>query len=85
MNDIDRIAAFANVPRELAELVVIAATRSGSSIGWFRGERRFSELVDGRAWVAREARARGYNFCVIGRALNRDPSSVHNLVKGKKR
>jgi chromosomal replication initiation ATPase DnaA len=81
MTDADRISQFANVPHDLAELVVMGANRIGSSLKWFRSDRRFEELVAGRAWVAREARQRGHSFPAIGRALNRDHSSIIHLVR----
>lgn len=81
MTEADRLSKCANVPHDLAELVVMGANRIGSSLRWFRSDHRFSDLVDGRAWVAREARARGHSFPSIGRALNRDHSTVMHLVR----
>ncbi|MGE5563153.1 MAG: hypothetical protein ACM3ZV_07555 [Bacillota bacterium] len=83
MTDADRISRFANVDRELAELVVIAATRGGHSVKHLRGPCKHKELVAARRWVVARARARRgsdgrprFSYWQIARALNRDHTTV---------
>lgn len=83
MTDAQRLAEWADVPRGLAELVVIYATRYGFTLKELRGPSRKS----GHVWVRRNIAklARGghepYSYWQIGRALNRDNSTVRNLVQ----
>jgi chromosomal replication initiation ATPase DnaA len=43
--------------------------------------RRQSELVDARQFIAKGLRAKGYSFPKIGKVMNRDHTSIQNLVK----
>jgi chromosomal replication initiation ATPase DnaA len=83
MTEADRIAEFANVNHELAELVVIGATRGGSSVKALRGPSQTRDLVELRRWIIARARARVdfdgrplFSFPAIGRALNRDHTTI---------
>lgn len=87
MNDVDRISRFAGVERGLAQLVVSAANRGGHSLQALRGESRAPDLVEARQSVIRQAFTVGFGVTEIGRALNRDHSTVwhHVQLMGVKR
>lgn len=72
----DKIEMWANVPQELAELVVAGADLFRVSVRWLRSESRDAELVKCRRWITAQARDRGFSFPLIGRALNRDHSTI---------
>ncbi|HXH52568.1 MAG TPA: helix-turn-helix domain-containing protein [Sphingomicrobium sp.] len=76
MTEADRISLHAGVDHWLAELVVIGANRTGSSIKALRGASKQRELVAARVWIALRARADGFSFPEIGRALNRDHTTI---------
>jgi chromosomal replication initiation ATPase DnaA len=82
MTEADRLEKWAGVPRELAELVVTFSERYGFSVGQIRGPSRVSDCVWIRRSIAKIARRREtpFSFWQIGRALNRDSSTVQNLV-----
>lgn len=75
MTEADRISTFADVDHGLAELVVMGANRTGSSIRALRGPSRALELIAARRWIIARARPR-YSFPEIGRALNRDHTTI---------
>jgi chromosomal replication initiation ATPase DnaA len=79
MTDVDRLAASAAVPEALAALVVIAANEADVPLRIFRSSSRRSRLVAGRRRVAGLGRAHGFSYWQIGRALNRDHSTVISL------
>lgn len=81
MTDADRISTWADVPHELAELVVMSALRADLPVRLLRSDDRHQHLVEIRRQVAIEARSLGYSFPVIGRAMNRDHSSVMHYFK----
>lgn len=75
MTEADRISEFARVDHELAELVVMGATRGGHSLRAFRGSSNAPIYVRDRQWVIRQASAK-FTSSQIGRALNRDHSTI---------
>lgn len=87
MTEADRIADNANVPHGLAELVVIYAEKHGRTVRQVRGECRDRDLVWIRKMISREARRnrpRRYSFPQIGRALNRDHTTVCSYINGRR-
>ncbi len=84
MTEADRLAENANVPHALAELVVMLAEKYGRTIKQLRGECRDRDLVQIRKRIAREGRHRRYSFPQIGRALNRDHSTIISHVNGRR-
>lgn len=75
MTDADRISCYARVHPDLARLVVTAATIGGHSLRALRGSSNARDLVLARRWVVKRARPR-FSYPEIGRALNRDHSTV---------
>lgn len=76
MTDTDRLAHNAEVPRDLAALVVLAAGRAGVSVKDLRGPRQYGWLMSARRFVIAEARRHAFSYPAIGRALNRDHSTI---------
>ena len=81
MTDADRISAWANVPHGLAELVVMRASQRGLRLRSLRSQLRHPDLVAARHAIAKEARRLEYSYPVIGRALNRDHTSIMHLLR----
>jgi chromosomal replication initiation ATPase DnaA len=81
MTEADRLSDYADVPHELAELVVIHANRADVGIKSLRSPDRRYSMVRIRRGIAIEARAMGYSYTKIGRALNRDHTTVIDLVR----
>lgn len=84
MTEADRLAENANVPHGLAELVVIWADKQGRTLRQLRGECRDGDLVWIRKMVSREARRRKFSFHQIGRALNRDHTTIVSHCNGRR-
>ena len=82
--DVDRIAAFACVPDELAGIVVQTAREHGFQTSQVRGESRSKDLVTCRKHICISAHELGYPYTTIGRALNRDHTTVMHAVKSSK-
>jgi chromosomal replication initiation ATPase DnaA len=83
MTDAERLQQWADVPRELAEIVVAYAGKYGFTVKELRGPSRKADRVWVRRSIAKIAR-RGltpFSYWQIGRALNRDNSTVRNLVQ----
>lgn len=76
MTDADRLAHNARVPADLAAMVVMAANRLQVAVRDLRGPSQLREYMVERRRVISDARGRGYSYPVIGRALNRDHSSI---------
>lgn len=72
----DRISEYAQVPQELAELVVNLSKQHSFPVAAVRGHRRPTDLVQCRWAIAQAARRLGYPYAAIGRALNRDHTSI---------
>lgn len=66
-------------------LVDIAAAGMGVKASEIMGHCRNRELVEARKWVARDLRASGYSLEQIGRALNRDHTTIMHYLKARKR
>jgi hypothetical protein len=74
--DADRISMWANVPHELAELVVEIAKKHKLQVSKVRSSSKTPDLVECRNEIAVKARALGYSLPLIGRAINRDHSTA---------
>ncbi len=81
MTDVDRLAMYADVPRPLARIVVQGAEHFGWPLAAIRGPRRVPILVEARWAIACQARKRGFTYWQIGRAMNRDHSSIVHAVQ----
>jgi chromosomal replication initiation ATPase DnaA len=76
------LSQWANVPPELAELVFqYNATWKKCSIKRLRSASRSTKIVRVRWAIARAARQRGYSYPTIGRALNRDHTTIMHAVR----
>lgn len=83
-NQAQRLCAFANVPLPLAEYVVACAEIRGVQVSDLRGNSRLPHLVRIRVAISKNARDHGYSYETIGRALNRDHTTIiHHLSTGK--
>lgn len=80
----ERLCAFANVPLPLARFVVEVADNSGLQVSELRSESRSGRMVKIRAHIAKEARRNGYSLETIGRALNRDHTTVIHAIRSSK-
>ncbi len=80
-DDADRICAFANVPLPLAQLVVETCRERGVDLKTLRAARGPNALVAIRHGIAIEARKQGYSYPLIGRALNRDHTTIIHAVR----
>lgn len=76
MTEAERLSSFASVPAELAELVVGSAIRADVPLRLLRSGSRARRLIHVRRSIIREARSRGFACWAIGRALNRDHSTI---------
>ena len=75
------VALWANIPRSLASLVCTVAERHGITMAAMRGDSRAHRFVVARRELAQEATAAGFGSPTIGRALNRDHSTVLHHLK----
>lgn len=71
-----QLAAWADVPDDLAKITVSGAKRYGLPLCAIRGDCRKRNLVVCRWYIAGRARKAGFSFPQIGRALNRDHSTI---------
>lgn len=78
VTEADRLARNADIPLELAQLVVVAANQADMPLRNLRSARQHRELVQVRRTVVLAARHRNppFSYWQIGRALNRDHSTV---------
>lgn len=76
MTETERLAHDANVPSDLAALVVLEANRAAVSLREFRSNGRPKRLMTHKQRVVLVARQHGFSWWQIGRALNRDHSTV---------
>ncbi len=79
------IASFANIPLDLAKLVVFGCIARGIDVRELRSERRQQYLVVLRRVIASQARQQGYSYTVIGRALNRDHTTIMSALGARSR
>lgn len=86
MTDVDRLQEWADVPRGLAEIVVIEANKYGFTLAQLRSPSREAQRVWLRKNIARIARQHRppFSFPQIGRALNRDHSTVMSMLNGRR-
>lgn len=77
----DWLSERASIPNELAELVVAMCDAHPSRIESVRGPKRAPELVRCRQRIAVAARDMGYSYPTIGRALNRDHTTVIHAIR----
>ncbi len=75
MTAAERIAAYAGVDPELAELVVLGAKVHHVKVAELRSDRKHYRYTRVRRWVAGRARPR-WSWWQIARALNRDHTTV---------
>lgn len=80
-SDADRLSEFAEVPQTLAELVVEMAAERAVDLKALRSDSRLLELIEVRHDIAIEARKLGYSLPAIGRALNRDHTTILHHVR----
>jgi len=74
------IRDWARVPEHLAILLVDLAQQECVSVRRLRGDSREARLIELRRRFAQMADEEGYSSTVIGRALNRDHTTVlHHL------
>lgn len=78
------IASYADVPIGLATMVVLICTENRVWVGDARSNRKTDRLVAVRQIIATQARAAGYSYPTIGRALNRDHSTIMYAVGAAK-
>lgn len=62
------------------ERIHALASSYGYTMEEIRGHSRVKPLVDARSFIARRLRQEGRSLPHIGRTLNRDHSSIHNLI-----
>ena len=67
-------------PSSLETLIASVAQKHGFSAEQLKGPRRPQELVDARWEFIREARAKGHSMPQIGRAINRDHTTVKHAL-----
>jgi hypothetical protein len=83
--DTTRLCMHADVPPLLAALVVLAAWRLGVPVAEFRadesGRGRLKRFCAERRHVSVLGRELGFSFPAIGRALNRDHSTIIHHVR----
>jgi chromosomal replication initiation ATPase DnaA len=82
-----QLAGFlAQVPRaEIDAIIDLVARRHGMSIDVLRGKSRSAPLVRIRQLAMSEARDAGYSLPEIGRALNRDHTTVLHGIRRHRR
>ena len=81
MTEADRLSVHANVPLALAQLVAMHADRLGYTLGTIRNDRRQRQLVRARWQIIALARNEGFSLPVIGRAMNRDHTSIIHALR----
>ena len=81
-SEADRLSEWAGVPQELAEMVVQMAGRT--PVTEIRSQSRRQDLVERRWEIAVAARAKGYSLPSIGRALNRDHTTILHALRQSK-
>lgn len=79
--DADKISAWALVPQELADLLVERAEEAHLPLKAVRSETRLPKYVAFRQKFSVEAHKRRFSFSAIGRALNRDHTTIIYSVR----
>ena len=81
MTEAERLSRFADIPLYLAQLVVMRVNATGYSLKFVRSGKRWDNLVDIRQSIAAEAREHEFSYPQIGRALNRDHTTIISLLR----
>lgn len=81
MSEAQRISQFASVPLGLAEMVVDRALQANCPLKLLRSECFQRDIVHIRWAIAREAHEAGFSYAAIGRALNRDHTTIMHAIK----
>ena len=76
----EQLAEWASVPRELAEIVFSKSLSHNIDVPSIRSDLKCRHMVAARREIAVEAREQSFSYPKIGRALNRDHTSVRHLV-----
>jgi chromosomal replication initiation ATPase DnaA len=84
MTETDRLQEWADVPRGLAEIVAIEANKHGFTVKQLRSSSLERQRFVARQSIVRIARDKGFSFPQIGRALNRDHSTIVSMVHGRR-
>lgn len=79
--EVAHLRRFANVPIALASLTVGLCRSNGYDLETIRRDGRMHDLVRIRDIIAKQAREQGFSFPQIGRALNRDHTSIIKAVR----
>lgn len=79
----DQLREWANIPTGLARLLCTFAEQEEVSVRKLRGESRVAALVRKRREFARLADDCGFAAASIGRALNRDHSTILHHLKDR--
>jgi hypothetical protein len=77
----DKISEWAQVPQPLAEMLVERAALAGYDLKQLRSEARSKPFVNFRKSFASDARRLGYSLPAIGRALNRDHTTIIYAIR----
>jgi hypothetical protein len=80
-SEAQRLSVFADIPLPLAEMVVEAAEDAKLTLRQFRSECRLGKYVEARRKLCIRARGCNYSLPQIGRALNRDHTTVLHLLR----
>ena len=62
---------------ELTQLINTLAVARNTSLAMVRGRRRRADIVKARKSIAKAVEPYGYSLTQIGRAMNRDHSTIH--------
>lgn len=76
--------ANSGTPERLIKIVCEEADQSAFALCSIRGPWRCRKVVEVRRRIAKRARMEDFTFEQIGRALNRDHSSVVSLLRSRK-
>lgn len=80
-DEAQKLCGFANVPMPLAQMVVAECHKRNFDLKTIRSESRLGEHVRCRSEIAIIARSTGYSLPVIGRALNRDHTTIIHALR----
>lgn len=79
--EINHLRRFADVPAALASLTVRLCHAQGYDLATIRRDGRMHDHVRVRWLIAKQARAKGFSYPQIGRALNRDHTTIITAVR----
>ena len=84
MTEADILSRHANVPLELAQLVVMIVNQSPFTLRDIRSYKETHKLREWRQSIIRQVRRAGFSYNEIGRAMNRDHSAIVKTMNGLK-